>query len=92
MKRIDMVREIKKRHPLLHRATVNGVLGSVFSVILESLVKKNNVTIYNFGEFYVKRSKVTHVYDFKSKVTIPFNGKYNIKFRACPKAKKEVNG
>ena len=91
MKKVDLVKEVKKEHKYLNHTVIEGVLNTVFRAISKSLGKREKVTVYKFGEFFLKRSKVTHVYDFQEKRLVPYDGKYNIKFRACPEVQQEAN-
>jgi DNA-binding protein HU-beta len=86
MKKKDLVKAAKKGYPNAE-AMVNNVLRAISS----ALVTGEKVTVYNFGEFYVRDSKVTHIYDFQNKKMVPFEGSKIIGFKACPAITKMLN-
>lgn len=86
MKKRDLVRAAQKGWP-----DTMKIINNLFRAINEALIKKEKVTIYNFGEFYVIRANRKEVYDFKNKRRVPFAGKFKIKFRPSPTIDKLLN-
>ena len=91
MKRKTIVDEIKKLNPKVGVEVINQVVASFVSVVGKAIANKETVTIYNFGEWYIKRSKTSHVYDFQNKVVVPFSGRDNVVFRPSPKIRRQAN-
>ena len=67
------------------------MVNHIFRAINIALVNGETVTIYNFGQFYISRTKVTHVYDFKNRKLLPFKGRYKICFRPARRVEKILN-
>ena len=67
--------------------TINSILLSLNTAFL----RKETVSIENFGEFKAHKSNVRKVYDFQKKEFRDFDGTYTIKFKLCPAIRKMLN-
>ena len=86
MKKLDLIKSAKKGFPNAER-----MLNEILKAINTALVKGESVTIYNFGKFYVTKSNVRKVYDFKTKRTVAHKGRYKIKFKPAPSIEQMLN-
>ena len=86
MKKRDLVQAAQKGWP-----DTMKIVNNLFRAINEALIKKEKVTIYNFGEFRVVKDSRKEVYDFKNKRRVPYAGKFKVKFRLSPNVEAFLN-
>lgn len=86
MKKLDLVKAARKGAP-----NPENIVNSILRSINKTLIEQGRVCIYNFGKFYVERSKVKKVYDWKQGKQINYIGKLRIKFKAAPAIEKLLN-
>lgn len=67
------------------------ILNAVFIEINKALVRRDIVVINCFGKFYIVKSNVRLVQNFKTKERIALKPQYRIKFHASETIRKIVN-
>jgi nucleoid DNA-binding protein len=86
MKKSDLVKAARKGFP-----NVTDMVNNMLRSISTALVNGEDVTIQNFGSFRVEKTTIRHVYDFKQKKVVPYDGHYKIKFRPAKAVEKILN-
>ena len=83
--------EMNKRELAIVSGTKVITINNILLALNTAFLRKETVSIENFGEFKVHKSNVKRVRDFKKKVFRDFDGTYTIKFKPCPVIRKMLN-
>ena len=78
----DLVLEVYERHGGLSKNDVHAIVNSVFDMIKESLLRKEDVQLWGFGTFKVKYKHARRVLIPKSGEEAMVSERYIVSFQA----------
>jgi len=86
MNKKDLVKEVARKWP-----STRAIVDAVFRSINQAMVRKETVTIYNFGTFKLEKTKVKEVMNFYTKQRYKLEPKVKIRFIPSRSTEKVIN-
>ena len=92
MSRQELIRKLKKKHPVLNQNDLEIVIDNFGKSIEEALRLRKNIEIRGFGTFFIKKIKEKHsARNPKTGQLIYVPEKNKVRFRVSKKLHKYIN-
>ena len=92
MSRLEIIKQLKAKHPKLNKIQLETIIDTFFQSIIDMLEKKKSIELRGFGTFFVKEIKEKYsARNPKTGELIYVPKKNKIRFRTSKKFKKFLN-